>query len=214
MKTILAACVCILMVACTNSEKPENSEGEALDYLHQINAFTADSLVNVVIEIPAGTNQKWEVNKETGQIEWEQINRDSFRIIDYLPYPANYGFVPQTLLDEATGGDGDAVDVFVLGSSLQRETISKTRIVGIINMLDDDEWDSKLLAVDVGQPGFNIHSYEMLEDEYPGVVDIIKLWLSHYKGPDRIQILSVGDEREAVRYLKSAHRDYFSSKSE
>jgi inorganic pyrophosphatase len=107
----------ILLYACDNSGRVENTVIIAPNYLHDIAPFTSDSLVNVVIEIPAGTNQKWELNKATGQIEWEQVSPDSFRvIIDYLPYPANYGFVPQTLLPETSGGDGDPVDVFVLGS--------------------------------------------------------------------------------------------------
>ena len=208
MKNLLMACVFLLLCACGSPDKQENTDSETLNLLHQLEPFTADSLVNVVIEIPAGSNQKWEVNKKTGIIEWEQITPDSFRVINYLPYPANYGFVPQTLLDEATGGDGDAADIFVLGPSLQRETTSQVRIIAIIHMLDDDEMDSKLLAVDVNEPGFNIHSYKMLMEEYPGVVDILKLWLLNYKGTGGVEILSVNDERDALDFLKTAHTDY------
>lgn len=104
--------VLLLFSACKDTN---NSHTDAINYLHDISAFTADSLIQVVIEIPAGTNQKWEVNKETGHIEWDQLTPDSMRIIDYLAYPANYGFVPQTLLSKESGGDGDPVDVFVLG---------------------------------------------------------------------------------------------------
>ena len=75
-------------------------------------------------------------------------------------------------------------------------------------MLDDHESDSKLLAVNTDEPGFDVDSYEMLINRYPGVTDIIKLWLSHYKGPGRVKILSVNDEIDAVRYLKTAHTDY------
>ena len=208
MKALFTLCVLILLHACGNSDRDENTVINAHNYLHDIAPFTSDSLVNVVIEIPAGTNQKWEVNKETGQIEWEQVTPDSFRVIDYLPYPANYGFVPQTLLPEASGGDGDPVDVFVLGSSIAREKIVKVRIVGIIHMLDDNEYDSKLLAVNTDEPGFDVNSFEMLNNNYPGVIDIIKLWLLHYKGPGSVEILSVNDEKDAVRYLKTAYNDY------
>lgn len=214
MKILFATCVCILFLACNHTSESENANGEPPDLLHHVVPFTDDSLVNVVIEIPAGTHQKWEVNKETGQVEWEQIYPDSFRVINYLPYPANYGFVPQTLLDKAKGGDGDPVDVFVLGPSIARESIAQVRIVGIINMLDDNESDSKLLAVDINEPGFDVNSYEMLMNQYPGVVDIIKLWLFHYKGPNRVEILSVGDERDAVPYLKTAHIDYMERRNQ
>ena len=208
MKSLFTVCVVILLNACDNSGRNENTVIYAHNYLHDIAPFTSDSLVNVVIEIPAGTSQKWKVNKVTGRIEWEQVTPDSFRLIDYLPYPANYGFVPQTLLPEASGGDGDPVDVFVLGSSIDREKIVKVRIVGIIHMLDDNESDSKLLAVSTDMPGFAVNSYEILNNNYPGVVDIIKLWLLHYKGPGSVEILSVNDEKDAIRYLKTAYNDY------
>ena len=203
----------ILLNSCSNSGRVENTVNNATNFLHDIASFTSDSLVNVVIEIPAGTNQKWEVNKVSGQIEWEQVTPDSFRVINYLPYPANYGFVPQTMLPEASGGDGDPLDVFVLGSSIGREEIAKARIVGIIHLLDNNESDPKLLAVNTNVPGFKINSFEMLVNDYPGVIDIIKLWLLHYKGTDGVKILSINDERDALRFLKNAHDNYIEQKS-
>jgi inorganic pyrophosphatase len=181
--------------------------------LTDLPAFTEDSLVNVVIEIPAGSNQKWELNKQTGQIEWNQITQDSFRIIDYLAYPSNYGFVPQTLLPKISGGDGDPVDVFVLGPSLSRTTQVKVRIIGIIHMLDNNESDSKLIAVNVGEKGFDVHSLEMLNTNYPGIIDIIEIWLSQYKGKDKINIISVNNESEAMQYLIKAHSDFINQKN-
>jgi inorganic pyrophosphatase len=53
----------ILLNACGNSGREENTVNSTTNLLHEIAPFTSDSLVNVVIEIPAGTNQKWEVNK-------------------------------------------------------------------------------------------------------------------------------------------------------
>lgn len=208
MRALITVCLLFLLFACSNSGNDENPVIKTTHYLHDIAPFTFDSLVNVVIEIPAGTNQKWEVNKTTGQIEWEQVTSDSLRVIDYLPYPSSYGFVPQTLVSETTGGDGDPVDVFVLGSGIARETITIVRIVGMIDMLDDNESDVKLLAVNVNESGFDVHSYQMLINEYPGVVDIIKLWLLHYKGADRVKILSVKDEEDVMGFLKTAHKNY------
>lgn len=208
MKALFTICVFILLIACGNLGGDENTAIKPHNFLYNIAPFKSDSLVNVVIEIPAGSNQKWEVNKVTGRIEWEQVTPDSVRIINYLPYPANYGFVPQTFLPKATGGDGDPVDVFVLGSSIARERIVKVKIVGIIHMLDNSESDSKLLAVNTEEPGFDINSLEMLTNTYPGVIDIIKLWLINYKGPGKIKILSVNDEKDALRFLNTAHIDY------
>ncbi len=212
MKTLSTAFVLILLNACGNQGRVDNTVNNTSNFLHDIDPFTSDSLVNVVIEIPAGTRKKWEVNKVTGQIEWVQLTPDSFRIINYLPYPANYGFVPQTLLPKASGGDGDPVDVFILGTSIARENIVQVRIVGIIHMLDDNESDSKLLAVSTKEQGFDVNSYKALNKKYPGIIDIIKLWLQHYKGTGKVEILSVNDEKDAIRYLKTAINDYFKHK--
>jgi inorganic pyrophosphatase len=214
MKVWIKALLVILLHGCCSPERPEQNGVATTDFLHGIAAFTSDSLVNVVIEIPAGTTEKWEVNKETGQIEWERVTQDSLRIVDYLAYPANYGFVPQTLLPEATGGDGDPVDVFVLGPSIAREQIVGVRIIGIIYMLDDHESDSKLLAVSADNKGLNAETFEMLVSNYPGVMEIFRIWLSNYKGQGRIEILSVQDEKHAIRYLKEAHNDYINMKNE
>jgi len=202
----------ILLNACSNKGSVENKVNNSVNLLHDIAPFTSDSLVNVVIEIPAGTNQKWEVDKVSGKIAWEQVTPDSLRVVKYLPYPANYGFVPQTLLTDASGGDGDPVDVFVLGSSIDRGTITKVKIVGIINMLDDGKSDSKLLAVNINEAIFNIHTFEMLLNEYPGAADIIKLWLLNYKGIGRVEIISVGDEKDAIQYLRTTHIAYHKNK--
>ena len=74
--------------------------------------------INVVIEIPAGTAAKWEVDKRDGALRWE-IEDGRPRVVRYLGYPGNYGMVPRTLLPEEVGGDGDALDVLVLGPALE-----------------------------------------------------------------------------------------------
>lgn len=196
--------ILILVYACGPTGRSIQRMSNATNLLHGVAPFTSDSMVNAVIEIPAGTNQKWEVDKITGQIEWEAVTPDSSRVVDYLPYPANYGYVPRTLLPEALGGDGDPVDIFVLAPFIARGTVVRVRLIGIIHMLDDNETDSKLLAVSLDHTGFAVDSYESLQQKYPGVTDILKTWLLNYKGPGKISILSVGDEKEAMRFLITA----------
>ena len=79
-------------------------------------------------------------------------------------------------------------------------------------MLDDNESDSKLLAVNTGEEGFDVNSHEMLLNNYPGLVEIIKLWLTNYKGANKVKILSVNDEKDAFRYLKTTDIDYVNHK--
>tara|TARA_R110002072_G_scaffold117281_7_gene248225 strand:- start:20434 stop:21078 length:645 start_codon:yes stop_codon:yes gene_type:complete len=174
------------------------------NYLIDFPAFSKDSLVNIVIEIPAGTDQKWEVNKTTGHLEWERINKDSLRIIKFLPYPANYGFIPKTLLPKELGGDGDPLDVFLLGPAIDRGNIIPSQIIGVIKMLDKGEQDDKLIAVSSGSPFSHIKSLEQLIEEFPGVIEVLKSWLSNYKGEGSIEIVAVENKESAIFLLQTA----------
>ena len=176
--------------------------------LDDIPALASDSTYNAIIEIPSGTNQKWEVNKETGKVEWIKINPDSGRVVEYLAYPANYGFIPQTLLPKEAGGDGDPVDIFVLGPAIERGQKVKVKLIGIIHMLDNNEEDSKLLAVTAQNPVLQTQTLQKLKDNYPGIVEILQTWLSHYKGGKVVELKSVGDEKEAADYVKAAIESY------
>jgi inorganic pyrophosphatase len=214
MKTLFTVCVLILLYACDNSGRVENTVINTTNYLHDIVPFTSDSLVNVVIEIPAGTNQKWEINKATGQIEWEQVSPDSFRVINYLPYPANYGFVPQTLLPETSGGDGDPVDVFVLGERIERGYVVRCRIIGFIEMTDSGEYDSKFIALPVQSHWKKINTLHEFNHYYPGVMDILRTWLLNYKGTGMVKILSENDEKHARYSIFEANRSFINNKNE
>ena len=63
------------------------------NFLTGYSAIATEGIVNVVVEIPAGTTEKWEVSADGKSIHWE-IKKGKPRIIQYLPYPGNYGMVP------------------------------------------------------------------------------------------------------------------------
>jgi inorganic pyrophosphatase len=92
---------------------------------------------NVIIEIPKGSNNKYEIDKETGLIALDRANYSS------APYPFDYGFVPKTLWD-----DGDALDVVVLTTfPLNPGILVRVRPVAIMDMVDDGDPDAKIIAV-------------------------------------------------------------------
>lgn len=205
MRSLLVLLLLLSFVSCC--ETPVNQEGEsayAQDFLHGFPALTDDNSVNIVIEIPAGTNQKWEVDKTDGNLKWQQITADSMRMVAYLPYPTNYGMIPRTLLPAVLGGDGDPLDVFLLGPRLERGTLMPATIIGLIRMLDKGEQDDKLIAVSKGHWFGHITSLQQLENEFPGVVEILSTWLANYKGKDVVQLLSVEDEHYANKVLQEA----------
>lgn len=208
MKPILLPIFLLLLFSCQQHSEEAIQATKEVHLLDDIPAFTQDSLVQVVIEIPTGTHEKWEVNKNTGQLEWQKINADSSRVIDYLAYPANYGFVPQTLVAEETGGDGDPVDIFVLGPAVPRGSILEVRIIGMVRMLDSGEEDSKLIGIDTKSNILNVKSIEGLSTGYPGVLEILRLWLENYKGRGKVELGALLEMEYAVEYLKMAAENY------
>lgn len=94
---------------------------------------------NCIIEIPKGSYNKYEIDKETGLIALDRAN------YSYAPYPFDYGFAPQTLWD-----DGDALDVIVLTTfPLNPGILVKVRAVAVMDMIDGGESDYKIIAVPV-----------------------------------------------------------------
>jgi len=87
----------IVMVCTIISCQSESGE------VYRAPAMTDTGAINAVIEIPAGTNQKIEFNTENERFEADQL-KGKDRVIDFLPYPANYGFIPSTLMDTDRGG--------------------------------------------------------------------------------------------------------------
>ena len=159
--------------------------------------------VQVVVEIPAGTCQKWEVDKNSGNLEWE-FREEKPRIVNYLGYPGNYGMIPRTLLPEEKGGDGDPLDVIVLGPAVPRGTVLQARLIGALKMLDGGERDDKLIAVMPDSHFADIGSLEELEDRYKGILRILDLWFSNYKGAGVMESVGMADEKEARKVLEEA----------
>lgn len=195
------------LTACNGFDSDFQTTEIPLNDFENVEPFYNNEFVNMIIEIPAGTNQKWEVNKETGQLEWEQVG-DSLRIINYLPYPANYGMIPGTYLPKELGGDDDPLDIFLLGPSLVRGTVHPVKLIGIIKMLDRGEQDDKLIAVDPQSWFGHINSIEELKESFPGVTTILVTWLESYKGKDVVKVQGLESAEEAHIVLNRAIKNY------
>ena len=109
-----------------------------MNLLYDIDPGTKDEM-NVIIEIPKDSHNKYEIDKKTGLIKLDRANYSA------AAYPFDYGFVPQTLWD-----DGDALDVIVLTTyPLDVGVLVAARPVGILHMVDGGDADEKLIAVPV-----------------------------------------------------------------
>ncbi|HWH16533.1 MAG TPA: inorganic diphosphatase [Candidatus Paceibacterota bacterium] len=114
-----------------------------MNLLHDIVPGAKDEM-NVIIEIPRGSQNKYEIDKETGIIALDRVLHTA------QAYPFDYGFVPQTLWD-----DGDALDVVLLTTNpLLPGILVHARPVAILPMVDGGEADEKVIAVPADDPRF------------------------------------------------------------
>jgi inorganic pyrophosphatase len=173
------------------------------NFLTDFPPLNTDGSINVVVEIPTGTAEKWEVEKKDGSLRWEFKNGKP-RIVDYLGYPGNYGMIPQTVLRKELGGDGDPLDVIVLGPAVPRGSVVKAKLIGVLKMLDSKEQDDKLIAVLADTPFFKLDSLAELNKKYAGVTKIIETWFTGYKGPGVIESKGFGEKEEGMKILKAA----------
>jgi inorganic pyrophosphatase len=108
-----------------------------MNLLHDIVAGDPTKLVNVVIEIPIGSQTKFEYHDDVKTIVVDRFLYTAFS------YPFNYGFIPQTWSD-----DEDALDIVVLSSQpIPTGVVIECRVIGMINTEDEEGGDPKLIAV-------------------------------------------------------------------
>ncbi|MDB5239223.1 MAG: inorganic diphosphatase [Candidatus Parcubacteria bacterium] len=101
--------------------------------------------INVIIEIPKGSANKYEIDKASGLIKLDRVMHTAQH------FPFDYGFVPQTLWH-----DGDALDVIVLTTHpLLAGILVEVRPVAIMSMNDSGDEDDKIIAVPVSDPRWN-----------------------------------------------------------
>ena len=108
-----------------------------------------------VIEIPKGGKIKYELDKETGLIRVDRVLYSS------VIYPANYGFIPQTL-----GDDNDPLDVLVIMQEpVAPLSILSARPIGLMEMFDEGQSDEKIICIHLDDPAFNkfYHIWELPE---------------------------------------------------
>jgi inorganic pyrophosphatase len=110
--------------------------------------YVDDSVIStgfpVIVEIPKGSTNKYELDKETGLLRLDRV------LYSAVYYPADYGFIPRTYCD-----DGDPLDALVLGQEpVYPLTIVQARALGVMRMRDDKGVDDKIVAVSVRDPSF------------------------------------------------------------
>lgn len=181
-------------------ENPYELRGEKNFYTGYESA-NSDGTVNAVIEVSSGDAEKWEVRKD-GIMRWDQENGKP-RIVKYLGYPTNYGMVPKTVW-----GDGDPLDVLVIGRQLKRGQVIKAKLVGVLKMKGEGKRDDKLIAVLPDTCFGDIKSMDEFGQAFPGAASIIESWFNNYEGPGKVQTEGFGSLEEARALLNDARKEF------
>lgn len=130
---------------------------------------SAKNIVNVIIEIRKGERNKYEFDKETGRLFLDRVNGTM------LGYPADYGYVPDTLCE-----DGDPLDaLLIIDESVPHGVVVPSRPIGVLYFEDDGEMDEKLIVV----PADDISKdhIQELADLGDNFKQVIEHFYRHYK---------------------------------
>ena len=164
---------------------------------HDIDAGTDDE-INVIVEIPRGSKNKYEIDKKTGLIALDRVMHSA------QDFPFDYGFVPKTLWH-----DGDALDVMILTTyPLQSGILVRARAVGIMEMIDSGDNDNKILAVPIDDVRWN--KVQDLADVNSHTIKEIEHFYSTYKKLQNkeVEVKGFKGKAEAIAAFHEAQELY------
>ena len=161
---------------------------------HEISAGDkTPDLINVIVEIPKGSKNKYEIDKETGLIKLDRAMKTS------QDYPFDYGFVPQSLWE-----DGDALDVVLLTTyPLEVGILVEARPVAVMRMVDCGEGDYKVIAVPKSDPRWD--EVQDLSDINAHTLKEIQHFFETYKSIEKGKVVLVKGfkgKKEALAAVK------------
>ena len=170
--------------------------------IHPWHDVTPGSLLpqefNTVIEIPFGSSVKYELDKDSGLIKLDRI------LYSAVYYPANYGFIPQTLAE-----DDDPLDVLVLcQETVVPLTIIHSRAIGVMTMIDSGKRDHKIIAVATEDPEFN--AYREASEMPPHRLLMLRRFFQDYKLLEgkAVEVDEIRPAAEAYPIINDALRRY------
>ena len=170
------------------------------DFNQILNAGDVENgVINVVVEIPAGSNHKIEWDRKLGAMKLDRVEPIIFA------KPTNYGFIPQTL-DE----DGDELDTLIITDQpLTTGIFLQARIIGVMKFIDDGEVDDKVVVVPADDRN-NGNAIQTLADLPPQLIKQIEFHFNHYKDLKKsgtTKVTNWGNIDEAKKVIReSQHR--------
>lgn len=156
-------------------------------------------IVEAIIEIPMGTQNKYEVDKEKNIIKLNRV------LYSKMTYPAEYGFIDKTLAE-----DNDPLDILVLATTKTFPgCIVDARVIGYLDMIDSGEKDQKIIAVVDADPRFE--DLNDLSDIKDLQLKEIKLFFTNYKILEpghHVEVLDYYPKSDAIELIEKCRREY------
>ncbi len=157
-----------------------------------------NNVVHALIEIPLGSKNKYEMDKETGRILLDRV------LYAAMIYPAEYGIIEQTLAP-----DGDPLDILVICSEPTFPgCVVPARVLGYLSMVDEGKLDYKLISVVDCDPRYA--DVQELSDLSPFVLKEISNFFANYKVLQNVEV-KVGEyynKAEAVQIIQQCRKKY------
>jgi len=151
-----------------------------------------------IIEIPAGSNVKYELDKKSGLIKVDRF------LYSAVYYPANYGFIPQTLAE-----DNDPLDVLVMCQDpVVPLTIMRARAVGLMTMIDSSKPDHKIVCVALDDPEFS--EYREASNMPRPRMNMLRRFFQDYKQLEgrEVRVEQLQAAEKAYPIIEDARRRY------
>jgi len=164
-----------------------------------------DRVIEAVIEIPMGTKNKYEIDKERNRIKLDRV------LYSQMTYPAEYGYIEATLAE-----DNDPLDILVIASTKTFPgCIVDARVIGSLDMIDNDEKDHKIIAVMDHDPRFShVHSISDIQDH---MLREIKHFFRTYKDLQenkKVEVYDFHDKEHADMLIDDSIQRYQQKKGE
>ena len=162
-----------------------------------------NNIIDSVIEIPLGTKNKYEIDKQSGKIRLSRVQYSS------MTYPSEYGYI-----DETIAPDGDPVDILVITSEASFPgCIIEAKVLGYLDTIDNGFGDPKIIAVNNVDPRCNF--YNSLEDLPKHSLIEIKNFFENYKLLQNIEVkvFDYHGIKEAMQMIEDGKKRYLEEKN-